>query len=300
MSNQIWKWSANFELISLWVTAVKHVENRPEVDGEEHLKLKATVHGRLLVYIFGQFQNTLMGGYSGTYPDQGSFLHLRTCIFWEDLVLSADTSLVTIWHQSGSKVYFFPHIQPNYKKTDTSHLNEQKSTSTRPFVSFKRVPCTFSFLARFSEIHELLHAESQRTRTFSIWKDDCKRVYVICNSPLTFMTEGMLGLSSVLFVTTVAFLGVVSLVSSVFLRLFYGKTFSEPCSKVLCLHEQPSLKHLRGFRHLRNECCRLNHEKQIMFSATNFDRLVGVFPRNRWQRHTGCFITFLQAIQLVG
>ena len=89
-------------------------------------------------------------------------------------------------------------------------------------LSFKGVPCTFNFLEKFSEIHVSLHAVSPSTRTFLVLKDDCKLTSVIYNGPLTFVTEGMPGLSSVLFGTAVILLAVVSSVSSVFSRCFRG------------------------------------------------------------------------------
>ena len=58
-----------------------------------------TVHGRLLEYSFGRFQNTAMGGYSGTHADQGSFLYLHNSTTSEELAVSADTGLLMIGNQ---------------------------------------------------------------------------------------------------------------------------------------------------------------------------------------------------------
>ena len=58
-----------------------------------------TVNGRLLEYSFGRFQNTPMGGYSGTHHDQGSFLYLHNSTTSEEWVLSADTGLLMIQNQ---------------------------------------------------------------------------------------------------------------------------------------------------------------------------------------------------------
>ena len=58
-----------------------------------------TVNGRLLEYSFGRFQNTPMGGYSGTHPDQGSFLYLHNSTTSEESALRADTGLLMIRNQ---------------------------------------------------------------------------------------------------------------------------------------------------------------------------------------------------------
>ena len=49
-------------------------------------------------HFFAQFQNTPIGGYSGTYTDQGSFLHLHNCTYAEESALSADIGLVMNRH----------------------------------------------------------------------------------------------------------------------------------------------------------------------------------------------------------
>ena len=64
----------------------------------DHSIPNPTVNGRLLEYFFGRFRNTPVGGYSGTYPDQGSFLHLHNCTSSEESALSADIGLVVIRH----------------------------------------------------------------------------------------------------------------------------------------------------------------------------------------------------------
>ena len=94
-----------------------------------------TVNGRLLEYSFGRFQNTTMGGYSGTHPDQGSFLHLRNCTSSEESALSADTGPLMIRHQ----ILRLPHlILPSHtawpQKTGKSHPNDPLSTSTPQFA----------------------------------------------------------------------------------------------------------------------------------------------------------------------
>ena len=139
-------------------------------------------------------------------------------------------------------------------------------------------------------------AESKRPRIFPMWKDDCKMTSVICNKPLTFLTEGTPGPSSVLLVT-VTLLTVLSLVTLAFLRQFCRKFFSEPWSKAFYVLECPCFKHLRSFGHLRNEYCPFKHEKLRLLSATIFVPCVGVFSQNTGQRHKGCFF---KAIQLVG
>ena len=58
-----------------------------------------TVNGQLLEYSLGRFQNIPMGGYSGTHPDQGSFLYLHNNTTSEESALSADTGLLMIRNQ---------------------------------------------------------------------------------------------------------------------------------------------------------------------------------------------------------
>ena len=132
---------------------------------------------------------------------------------------------------------------------------------------------------------------------FLEWKEDCKLTSVNCNKPLKFVTEGMLGFSFALFVSTVTLSSVVSLVSSVFSKRFCGKIRSEPWSKVLWVLEHRWFNNLRGCVRLCNECCPFKPEKQSLLSATNFVRWIGVFSRNTEQRHKKCF--YLQAKQLV-
>ena len=65
----------------------------------DHSIPNPTVNDRLLEYFLGGFQNTLMGGYNGTYFEQGSFLRLHNCTSSEEMALSADFGLVMIRHQ---------------------------------------------------------------------------------------------------------------------------------------------------------------------------------------------------------
>ena len=81
------------------------------------------------------------------------------------------------------------------------------------------MPCIFHPLAR---IQELLHTETEGTRTFSISEADCKLTSIICNNPSTFILEGMPGLSSSLLGTTVTLIAVVFLIPLVFSWLFWS------------------------------------------------------------------------------
>ena len=104
----------------------------------EHSIPNPMVNCRLLEYSFGRFQNTPMGGYSGTHPDQGSFLHLHNCTSSKESALSEDTGLLMIRHQ----ILRFQHIiLPSHtawpQKTGKSHPNESVSTSTLQFARQK-------------------------------------------------------------------------------------------------------------------------------------------------------------------
>ena len=85
-------------------------------------------------YSFGRFQNTPMGGYSGTHPDQGSFLYLQNSTTSEE---SAKCGYRTS-NDSKSIIRFQLLILPSHtdwlQKTGKSHPNEPVSTSTRPFA----------------------------------------------------------------------------------------------------------------------------------------------------------------------
>ena len=71
----------------------------PNSRAVDHSMLNPTVNGRLFEYFLGRLQNTPMGGYSGTYLDQGSFPHLHNSTSSEESVLSADIGLLMIRHQ---------------------------------------------------------------------------------------------------------------------------------------------------------------------------------------------------------
>ena len=133
MSYQLLIWSAKIESVSLWVTTLKHVENRPEFESSGPLN---TQHNgkRTATGVFYRFQKTPTGGYSGTHPNQGSLLHLHNCSS-EESALSADIGLVVNRNQllRFQRLGLSSHtVWP--QKPDKKHPNEPVSTSTRQFA----------------------------------------------------------------------------------------------------------------------------------------------------------------------
>ena len=135
MSHQQRIWSANFESISLWVTALKYVDIRPEVEGSGPLNTQPSGKRTVIGVLFGRFENNPIGGYNGTHPDQGPLLHLRNCTSSEELALNADKRLLMIRHQILRLQYL---ILPSHtawpQETGKSHPNKPVSTSTRQFA----------------------------------------------------------------------------------------------------------------------------------------------------------------------
>ena len=101
-----------------------------------------TVNGRLLEYSFGQFQNTPMGGYSGTHPDQGSFFFSPEQYHFRGI---GSTCGYRTSNDSKSIIRFQHLVLPSHtawlQKTGKSQTNEPVSTSTRPFA------CQWSYVS---------------------------------------------------------------------------------------------------------------------------------------------------------
>ena len=90
-------------------------------------------------------------------------------------------------------------------------------------------------------------------------KHDWKHNSGICKNPLTSVTEGIIWLSSVFcnnsYNACCSFFDVVC-----FCRRLRQKVRSELWSILLSVLEHLRYSHLGGFRHLRNECCAIQHE----------------------------------------
>ena len=247
MSYQLRIWSANFESVSPWVWALKHVENRPEVEDSQPLNTQPNGERTVVGIFFRSVSKYSIG--------QTQWNISWTRIISRSPWLYFCRGIGSKWGYSISNDSASITSVPTFRIFLTNGLTTKAGQEPPEWtgvnfnskicvslvwcelipwtVSFKGEPCTFNFLTSFPEIHELLHAEPQRIKTFSVWKDGCKLASVIYSRPLRVVTESIPRLSSALFITRVTLLAVVSPISSVFSRRFWRKIILELRSKIL-------------------------------------------------------------------